>query len=60
MSVAVSDLRRVIDAARRLGGKVVLGRHSLGAAVVTAYPTWDFHGRAGARSWPGSGGSSGA
>jgi pimeloyl-ACP methyl ester carboxylesterase len=48
MSVAVGDLRRVIDAARKLGGKVVLGGHSLGGAVVTAYATWDFDGRAGA------------
>ncbi|HEX4280049.1 MAG TPA: hypothetical protein VHZ27_04735, partial [Solirubrobacteraceae bacterium] len=48
MSVAVGDLHHVITAARRLGGKVVLGGHSLGGAVVTAYATWDFHGRAGA------------
>ncbi len=48
MNVAVGDLHRVIAAARRLGGKVVLGGHSLGGAVVTAYATWNFHGRAGA------------
>ena len=48
MNVAVQDLRRVIAAARRLGGKVVLGGHSLGGSVVTAYATWDFGGRAGA------------
>ncbi len=48
MSVAVGDLHHVIAAARRLGGKIVLGGHSLGGAVVTAYATWDFHGRAGA------------
>jgi hypothetical protein len=48
MSVAVQDLRRVIEAARRLGGKVVLGGHSLGGAIVTAYATWNFRGRAGA------------
>lgn len=48
MAVAVGDLRRVIEAARRLGGKVVLGGHSLGGAVVTAYATWNFGGRAGA------------
>ena len=53
MSVAVGDLRRVIAAARRLGGRVVLGGHSLGGAVVTAYATWDFHGRAGARDLAG-------
>jgi hypothetical protein len=48
LTVAVGDLRRVIAAARRLGGKVVLGGHSLGGSVVTAYATWNFHGRPGA------------
>ncbi len=48
MNVAVQDLQRVIAAARKLGGKVVLGGHSLGGSVVTAYATWDFAGRAGA------------
>jgi hypothetical protein len=48
MSVAVGDLHRVIGAARRLGGKVVLGGHSLGGSVVTAYATWNFAGRPGA------------
>ena len=53
MSVAVGDLHHVIDAARRLGGKVVLGGHSLGGAVVTAYATWDFDGVAGAHDLAG-------
>lgn len=48
MQVAVGDLHDVIEAARKLGGKVVLGGHSLGGSVVTAYATWNFHGRAGA------------
>jgi hypothetical protein len=48
MSVAVQDLHAVIARARALGGKVVLGGHSLGGSVVTAYATWDFGGRAGA------------
>jgi pimeloyl-ACP methyl ester carboxylesterase len=48
MQVAVGDLREVIAAARKLGGKVVLGGHSLGGSVVTAYATWNFHGRSGA------------
>lgn len=48
LNVAVQDLRAVIAAARRLGGKVVLGGHSLGGGVVTAYATWDFGGRPGA------------
>ena len=48
MNVAVQDLHTVIGAAKKLGGKVVLGGHSLGGTVVTAYATWDFNGRAGA------------
>ena len=48
MNVAVQDLHGVIGAAKKLGGKVVLGGHSLGASVVTAYATWDFGGHAGA------------
>jgi len=53
MNVAVEDLHDVIAAARRLGGKVVLGGHSLGGSVVTAYATWDFNGRAGANDLAG-------
>jgi pimeloyl-ACP methyl ester carboxylesterase len=53
MRVAVEDLHAVIGAARRLGGKVVLGGHSLGGSVVTAYATWDFDGRAGADALAG-------
>ena len=48
MKVAVEDLHDVIAAAGKLGGKVVLGGHSLGGSVVTAYATWDFAGHAGA------------
>jgi pimeloyl-ACP methyl ester carboxylesterase len=48
VGVAVNDMNTVIDAARKRGGKVVLGGHSLGGALVTAYATWNFHGRAGA------------
>jgi pimeloyl-ACP methyl ester carboxylesterase len=48
LKVAVKDLRRVIGAARKLGGSVVLGGHSLGGSVVTAYATWDFNGKPGA------------
>jgi hypothetical protein len=53
MRVAVEDLRRVIDAARRGGRHVVLGGHSLGATIAVAYATWDFNGRAGARDLDG-------
>jgi pimeloyl-ACP methyl ester carboxylesterase len=48
MNVAVQDLHTVIAKAAALGGKVVLGGHSLGGSVVTAYATWDFGGHAGA------------
>ena len=48
MNVAVQDLHTVIGAAKKLGGKVVLGGHSLGGIVVTAYATWDFGGKPGA------------
>jgi hypothetical protein len=53
MRVQVEDLRRVVRAARRLGGKVVMGGHSLGGSITTAYATWDFRGRAGARDLAG-------
>lgn len=48
LNVAVEDLHRVIESAKALGGKVVLGGHSLGGSVVTAYATWDFGGKPGA------------
>lgn len=48
MNVAVNDLRAVVSSARRLGGKVVLGGHSLGGPITTAYATWDFKGHPGA------------
>ncbi len=47
LNVAIQDLHTVIDAARKLGGRVVLGGHSLGGSVVTAYATWSFAGKAG-------------
>ena len=48
LKVAVEDLHRVIAAARKLGGRVVLGGHSLGGSVVTGYATWNFKGKPGA------------
>jgi pimeloyl-ACP methyl ester carboxylesterase len=53
MNVAVEDLKVVIDQAKELGGKVVLGGHSLGGSVVTAYATWDFAGKPGAEGLSG-------
>ena len=54
MRVAVEDLRRVIDQARAQSREVVLGGHSLGASIATAYATWDFGGRAGGEDLEGS------
>jgi hypothetical protein len=48
LNVAIQDLHRVINAARKLGGEVVLGGHSLGGSLVTASATWNFSGRPGA------------
>ena len=48
MNVAVEDLHNVIEAAKALHGAVVLGGHSLGGSIVTAYATWNFNGKAGA------------
>ena len=48
MRVAVEDLRRVIEEARAGSREVVLGGHSLGGSIATAYATWDFNGQPGA------------
>jgi pimeloyl-ACP methyl ester carboxylesterase len=48
MKTEIQDLRKVVLAAKRLGGKVVVGGHSLGGSITTAYATWDFGGKAGA------------
>jgi pimeloyl-ACP methyl ester carboxylesterase len=53
MRVAIEDLHRVVRAARKGGRRVVLGGHSLGGSITTAYATWDFGGRAGARDLAG-------
>jgi len=53
MNVAIEDLHTVIEAAKGLGGKVVLAGHSLGGSVVTAYATWDFAGKTGAEGLSG-------
>jgi hypothetical protein len=53
MRVEIADLRRVVRAAGRRGRRVVMGGHSLGGSITTAYATWDFGGRAGARGLSG-------
>jgi hypothetical protein len=53
MRVEIADLRRVVRRAERRGRRVVLGGHSLGGSITTAYATWDFGGRPGARGLSG-------
>jgi pimeloyl-ACP methyl ester carboxylesterase len=53
MRVEIEDLRRVVKAAKRLRGKVVVGGHSLGGSITTAYATWDFNGTPGAKGLSG-------
>jgi pimeloyl-ACP methyl ester carboxylesterase len=53
MRVEIEDLRRVVGAAKRRRGKVVVGGHSLGGSITTAYATWDFNGRPGAKGLSG-------
>jgi hypothetical protein len=53
MATEIGDLRQVVRRAERLGGHVVLGGHSLGGTITTAYATWDFHGRSGAAGLSG-------
>jgi pimeloyl-ACP methyl ester carboxylesterase len=53
MNTEIQDLRRVVLRAKKLGGKVVVGGHSLGGSITTAYATWDFKGAPGARGLSG-------
>jgi pimeloyl-ACP methyl ester carboxylesterase len=53
MRVEVEDMRRVINSAASKGDKVVLGGHSLGGTITTAYATWDFNGKPGAQDLSG-------
>ena len=53
MRVAVEDLRRVVKSAQRVGDHVVVGGHSLGGSITSAYATWNFGGKPGARGLSG-------
>jgi len=53
LNVEIQDLHRVVDAAKQHGRRVVMGGHSLGGSITTAYATWDFGGRAGADALAG-------
>src|SRR3954453_9920429 len=53
MNTEIQDLRRVVLRAQKLGGKVVVGGHSLGGSITSAYATWDFRGQPGAKGLAG-------
>jgi pimeloyl-ACP methyl ester carboxylesterase len=53
MNVEIQDLRRVVKKAQKRGGKVVVGGHSLGGSITSAYATWDFNGKPGAKGLSG-------
>jgi pimeloyl-ACP methyl ester carboxylesterase len=53
MNTEINDLRVVVKAAGRKGRNVVMGGHSLGGSITTAYATWDFNGQPGARGLSG-------
>ncbi len=53
MNTEIGDLRKVVLRAERLGGHVVVGGHSLGGSIVTAYATWNFGGKPGAKGLSG-------
>jgi pimeloyl-ACP methyl ester carboxylesterase len=53
MNTEIQDLRVVVRAAARRGRNVVMGGHSLGGSITTAYATWDFNGRPGGRDLSG-------
>jgi hypothetical protein len=53
MNTEIQDLRRVVVRAMKRGGKVVVGGHSLGGSITSAYATWDFGGKPGARGLAG-------
>ncbi|HZP40533.1 MAG TPA: hypothetical protein VFD84_03375 [Candidatus Binatia bacterium] len=53
MRVEIEDLHRVVLAAKTVGRKIVMGGHSLGGSITTAYATWDFDGEPGAKALAG-------
>ncbi|HEY0631732.1 MAG TPA: hypothetical protein VGC98_06735, partial [Thermoleophilaceae bacterium] len=54
MKTEIGDLRRVVQHAQaRHARKIVVGGHSLGGSITTAYATWDFGGKPGAKGLAG-------
>ena len=53
MRVEIEDLRRVVQLAETRARRIVMGGHSLGGSITTAYATWDFDGVPGAEGLRG-------
>ena len=53
MNVEIQDLRAVVNLARKRARRIVIGGHSLGGSITTAYATWDFDGEPGAKGLSG-------
>jgi hypothetical protein len=53
MNVEVEDIRRAVAAADQSARRIVMGGHSLGGSITTAYATWDFDGEPGAADLAG-------
>ncbi len=53
MNTEIQDLNRVVKVAKQRGRRVVVGGHSLGGSITSAYATWDFNGKAGAAGLAG-------
>ena len=53
MRTEINDLRKVVLAAQSNGRHVVMMGHSLGGSITTAYATWDFGGKPGAKGLSG-------
>jgi hypothetical protein len=53
LGVEIEDLHRVVGEAHEHGRRVVMGGHSLGGSITTAYATWDFHGKPGSSDLDG-------
>ncbi len=53
LNVAIKDIQKVVKSANKKDRNVVLGGHSLGGRITTAYAAWDFAGRPGAKDLDG-------
>ena len=53
MNTEIHDLRKVVRLAKEKGRHVVVGGHSLGGSITTAYATWDFNGKPGVKGLSG-------